>query len=133
MIQVQNIGNALVRGLPSKGAPLIGEVLFLLSKEGAEGSLAHKIVVVNQLEESSLPALKKAKALIIQNHHQDYGTIELAKRLIQEGSIPILLQADGAIEALKEEEIVTFDPQKGLIYRGDIYKDPSFNHFCPLT
>jgi pyruvate kinase len=134
MIQVQNIGNALVRGLPSKGAPLIGEVLFFLSREGVDpSSLANKIVIVNQLEESSLSILKKAKALIIQNHHQDYGTIELAKRLIQEGSIPVLLQADGAIEALKEEETITFDPQKGLIYRGDIYKDPAFNHFCPLT
>ncbi len=133
-IQVENIGNAVVRGIPSKGATLMGEIVFLFSKEGVkEQQLKGKIVVASHLEESWSPLLEGIKALIVQNHPEDYHSIEFAKRISHEQSIPILLQADGAIEALKEGEKVTFDPQKGLLYRGDIYKDPSFNHYCPLT
>ncbi len=133
-IQVETIGHALVRGLPSKGACIIGPVAFLLSQENAKPQhLKDKIVVANRLEESWGLALKGAKALIVQNHPADFVTIEIAKKIAHEHSLPVLLQADGAIEALKEGEMVTFDPQKGLIFRGDIYKDPSFNHFCPLS
>jgi pyruvate kinase len=122
MIIVQNIGDVAVRGTPRQGKRIHGKVAFILSSEHP-ASASGKIALLPSCDDSYLPLLKGAIGIILQNHHTDLDSEKHAILVAKMLDIPLLTRADGAFGLLKEEELVTLDPQKGVVYKGFIESD----------
>ena len=71
-------------------------------------------------------SLKNAGGIILQNRHDDSYSEDKVKELGQKFNIPILTRADGAMTVLKNEQDVTIDPKKGLVFEGFIGNEASF-------
>lgn len=119
MMIVENIGDILVRGHKGSGPKVSGSVAFVLSAETISPStLDKKLVVLAHCDNRFLPLLKQAAGLILQNSIGDTASEKYAAMVAKTYNLPLLTRADGALLALKEGEIVTLDPQRGLIFRG---------------
>ena len=118
---VENIGEVLVKGMPGNGERVHGNVSLLLSVDPAKKQDTQgNIVVMPRCDESFEPYLKKAVGMILQNPPDDTHSEEKAKHIAQCHKIPLLIRADGACTILKEGQMVTLDPTKGLIFEGII-------------
>lgn len=119
MMMVENIGEVLVRGHKGFGPKVSAEVVFILASEGyKEEDLAGKLVVISHCDHSFLPILKKAAGVILQNYIGDSASEKYAALIAKTFDTSVMSRADGAMSILKEGDLVTLDPQKGLIYRG---------------
>jgi pyruvate kinase len=119
MMVVENVGDVLVRGHKGFGAKTKGKISFLLSPEGSDPeSLKDRLVVISHCDHSFFPALKLAAGVILQNYIGDISSEKYAILLSKTFDIPVMYRADGATTILHEDDEVTLDPQKGLIYRG---------------
>lgn len=122
MMVVESIGEVLVRGDESEGEKLDGEVKVVLTPdEYAVKAAKDKIVVLSKFNEEYQPVVKKAKAIILQNHPEDHESEEEALEYAKELSIPIIVRADEALRRLSDGQIVTMDPAQGIVYK----KSPS--------
>ena len=74
-------------------------------------------------DESYAPVFDQALGVVLQNSPDDLASQELATQLAQKSGIPLLIRADGAMALLQEEQLVTLDPEKGIIYQGSIAGD----------
>jgi len=119
MMIVESIGDVLVRGKNGVGHKVGGEVKIILSPEGySPFETEDKLVVIPRCDNSFLPLLKHAKGIILQNSANDYSSEKYAMLVAKTFDLPAIIRADSALDTLKEGEIVTLDPKKGLIYRG---------------
>ena len=122
MMLVESIGDVLVRGKSNVGRRVHGKVALLHTAE-RQTETRGRIVVISRCDESYFPALKNALGLVLQNHPDDSDSelciLEMAKKL----DIPVLTRADGAMALLRDGQIVTLDPNKGIIYKGSIMSD----------
>lgn len=119
MMTVENIGEVLVRGHKGLGPKVTGKVSIVLSPEGRDPlDLEGRLVVIPHCDNSFLPLLKHAAGVILQNHLGDSASEKYAALVAKTFEISIMNRADGAMSVLKEDEEVTLDPQRGLIYRG---------------
>jgi len=119
MMIVENIGEVLVRGSKSEGKRVCAPIAFHLNTEEEE-DLKGKIVVMSRVLDKDIKNLIGSKGLIIQNDPSDDESVKVAARIRSELKIPVLLRADGALNLLSKGDKVTFDPSKGLIFKGDI-------------
>ena len=118
MMVVESIGEVLVRGDLSEGKEIQGKVLIVLSTDAYYSrAAANKIVVLSKFEESTIPIVKKAKGIILQNHPEDHESEELALETAKELDIPIIIRADQALCRLQDGQTVTMDPEKGTVYK----------------
>ena len=62
--------------------------------------------------------LKNATAVILQNHVDDLASERYLKKMAKMLDVPILLRADGASTVLRDEQLVTLDPDQAIIYKG---------------
>jgi pyruvate kinase len=120
---VESIGDVLVRGIPSSGAKIHAKVAILLTSDEHVVVPAGRIVVVSRCDQSYEPFLKQAVALVLQNHPDDIDSEKEALVLARKLGIPLLQRADGALGLLTDGMAVTFDPSRGLLYRGSIGSD----------
>lgn len=122
MMLVESIGDVLVRGKPHAGHRVHGKVILLHTGERQEETRG-RIVIISRCDESYLASIERALGLVLQNHPDDSDSerciLEIAKRL----DIPVLTRADGAMTLLRNGQIVTLDPNKGIIYKGSITND----------
>lgn len=119
MMVVENIGDVLVRGHKGFGPKIKGKISFLFSPEGCDPSLLDgRIVVIPHCDSSFISALKLSAGVILQNYIGDIASEKYAAVLAKTFEIPVMYRADGAMAILSEDEEVTLDPQKGLVYRG---------------
>jgi pyruvate kinase len=65
-----------------------------------------------------LHVLKFAAGIIVQNFISDTESETYAATLAKNYGISMICRADGATAVLREGEVVTLDPHRGLIYRG---------------
>lgn len=131
---MENIGEVLVRGKPVEGLVVYGKVAILLShneqeKEHIDGC----IVVTTKLEQSYIHLFKDCIGIVLQNTLEDIQSEEVALEFCKEHNIPLLLRADGATEMLKEGELITLDPTKGLIFKGQYQSHKGSTHeYCDI-
>ncbi len=124
MMLVESIGDVLVRGHMHPGRRIHGKVALLLSTdEKHQRSIHERIIVITRCDDSYLPFLKHALGIVLQNHPDDSASEDFALNMAKTLDIPILTRADGAVGLLKEGQIVTLDPQKGIVYKGSITND----------
>ena len=116
---VENIGDVLVRGLPGWGVRTHGNVALVLSPEGRQPyTVINQIVVLTECDTQYRGFVANAAAVILQNHVDDTQSEKYLLQAAQELDVPVVLQADGASSILKEGQLITVDPEKGLVYKG---------------
>jgi len=126
MIIVDSIGDVLVRGHPSSGKKIYGNICLVHTPDEQKVIQAEDhIVVITRSDDSYLPTLKHAKGIILQNHPEDISSEKHAILVAKALDIPILVRADGAMNKLKDEQLVTFDPEKGVVYKGAVHEKES--------
>jgi len=118
MMVVESIGEVLVRGDESEGFEIEGKVQIILEPDPNQAKIAAgKIVVLTKYDESFQPLVKKAKAIILQNHPEDEESEALAKEAAKKLNIPIIVRADEAVRRLQDGLSVTMDPTRGTVYK----------------
>ena len=119
MMLVENIGEVLVRGHKGFGPKICAPVSIVLSPEGrAPADFKGRLVIIPHCDNTFLPILKEAAGVILQNYLGDIASEQYATHVAKSLDIPVMSRADGAMAVLKENEEVTLDPHRGLIYRG---------------
>lgn len=133
MMIVESIGDVLVRGHPGTGKRIHGKITIVLSPdEHKHGVVNNRIVVISRCDDSYLSILKHALGIVLQNHPEDIESERHAILVAKTLDIPILVRADGALSLLQEGQLVTLDPQKGIVYKGSIANEEEMNPFiCP--
>ncbi|HSW72388.1 MAG TPA: pyruvate kinase [Chlamydiales bacterium] len=121
MMIVESIGDVLVRGQKGIGPKVEGKITFCLSPEeqnpeSAQGAL----IVIPKCDNSYLPIMKHAAGVILENHTQDIASEKYALLVAKTFEISVITRAEGARETLREGDLVTLDPGRGLVYgEGD--------------
>lgn len=128
MMIVESIGDVLVRGRSRPGRRVHGKVTLLhAADEKRHGELRDRILVIPRCDDAYLPLLKNALGIILQNHPDDTSSEQFALQVSKMLDIPILTRADGAMTLLKEGQMVTLDPQKGIVHKGSVENDDEMN------
>ena len=124
MMMVDSIGDVLVRGHPGPGKKIHGKVAIVHSADEKNlSSTIDRIVVISQCDDSYLHLLKHAIGIVLQNHPEDSASEKHAALVAKTLDIPLLTRADGAWNQLQDGQLVTLDPQKGIVYKGSIGSD----------
>lgn len=119
MMLVDNIGNVLVRGMPGKGERVHGKASLIFSYDLKKSyTIKNRLVVTSYFDEQYKHLFKEALGIILQNHPDDYQSEEIGKMIAHDFNIPILLRADAACTILKDDQLITLDPIKGLVFEG---------------
>ncbi|MBS0604402.1 MAG: pyruvate kinase [Verrucomicrobia bacterium] len=124
MMLVESIGDVLVRGHSRPGRRVHGKITLLHAPdEKRHAELKERIVVISRCDDSYLPLLKNALGIVLQNHPDDTDSENYALQVAKMLDVPILTRADGAMSLLTDGQMVTLDPQKGIVYKGSIMND----------
>lgn len=116
---VENIGNVLVRGESGVGSRLHGKVTIVLSPESRDPhEIRGCILVIASCDEGYLPLIHEATGIILQNHIDDIASEKFVLKIAQDFNKTAIVRADAATIVLKEEQLVTMDPEKALVYKG---------------
>jgi len=119
MMLVDHIGNVLVRGLPGTGKKVHGKVTHILHFDSRmPRQVQDRLVLITDCDERCRSLLKGAAGIILQNHVDDRQSEEIGQEIARALNIPILMRAFAACVVLKEDQLVTLDPVKGLIFDG---------------
>jgi pyruvate kinase len=120
-MMVESIGDVLVRGKPGYGNRIHGKVAMVITAD--EENIDHardKIAILSSCGDQYLPILKTVAGIVLQSHPDDPRSEKSALHIAKSLGIPIITRAEGALVALKEGQLVTMDPKRGLIYKGSI-------------
>ncbi|MDE3045240.1 MAG: pyruvate kinase [Verrucomicrobiota bacterium] len=119
MMSVENIGEVLVRGHKGYGPKVAAKVSIVLSPEGRDpADYKGRLVIIPHCDNTFLPILQEAAGVVLQNSLGDSASEQYAAHVAKSVGISVMSRADGAMNVLRENEEVTLDPQRGLIYRG---------------
>lgn len=117
MMVMENIGDVLVRGYKGYGQRVHGNATIALSHEAKQPYMVRgKLLVIPTCDSSYLPLIKEASAIILQNHIDDMASEEYAMEVAHKLHKTLLIRADAACRILKEDQLITIDPEKALVY-----------------
>jgi pyruvate kinase len=124
MMLIESIGDVLVRGYGGIGEEIHGNVAIVYTSESRRPyQIRGRIIVLPLCDESYYPLVVEAKAVILHNQIHDHSSEEYLLEVAKKLNKPALIRADGAREILKEGQLITLDPQKGLVYKGIVSKE----------
>lgn len=116
MMMVENVGEVLVRGDQGQGRRVHGHVLIAIAPDDIPSFAANdQIVVLTRCDESYRHILSEAKGVILQNQLEDTASEEYIKAWSFETGCPFIIRANSATVVLKEKQLVTLDPEKGVV------------------
>lgn len=132
MMMVENIGDVLVRGTPTKGDPITANIVFVLASDLERSyDVEGKVVFLTHCDPSFKEILRPAAGMILQNLPEDVSSERAARRIAKELSLPCLVRADGAAGQIKEGQLITLDPAAGLVFKGHIERESDvMRRFC---
>jgi pyruvate kinase len=135
MMMLENIGDVVVRGAPGFGNRVVGKIYLLLSAAEKKFAVpAGSIVVMARCELAMAPHLRGAAGIILQNHPQDPHSEKCAMELAEKLGLSLIVRAAGAFNMLQEGMLVTLDPQRGLVFKGEVRSDEEMiSSTCPVS
>ncbi len=115
LLKIQTVGDILIRGTGTGNRSAAGRVKIAMSAEEALDKIEDDDVLVAPFTDRDyIPAIKKAAAIIT----VEGGLTSHAAVVGLEFRIPVVVNVKDAFDVLKDDQIVTVDSQRGLIYTG---------------
>lgn len=115
IMKIQMIGTKLVAGQGVGSSNFIGKaVIAANAQEAVENVSIGSVLVTYETDRAYNPALEKVGAIIC----EEGGITSHAALIGLERGIPVIVAAEGAMEAIKQGELITVDARRGVVYRG---------------
>lgn len=113
-LKVHIVGKVLVQGDGIGTACATGELCVAQNgKEAMDKFSDGNILVVPFTDNSMLPIIKRASAIVVEEHGQSCHTATVGLAL----DIPVIVAAENATKILKSGSVVTVDSERGLVIR----------------
>jgi pyruvate kinase len=116
MIKVQAIGEVLLHGKGIGKEPITGKVKVIKDKEDIDDFKEGDILVASSTDEEFMPAIKRASGLIV----EEGGLTSHAAVVSMYLGIPAVVGADTATNILKNNQEITIESARGLVYSGKV-------------
>jgi pyruvate kinase len=108
------VGDVILRGQGIGSGIISGRVTVIKSLYNKKKSVANKIVVMPATESTHIKLIEQAAALVVEegglSSHAAISCLSLGK--------PVIVGAANATDLLLEDEQVTLDVSRGMVYRG---------------
>jgi len=115
VMKIQLIGSKLTSGQGVGSESVIGKAIVAeTADEAIERAIEGGILVVKSTDKDYLPAIEKSAAIVVE---QGGLTSHAAVIGIAMG-IPVIVSAENATELIEQNELITVDARRGIIYRG---------------
>ena len=115
IMKIQVIGTQLVKGQGVGSGNFIGKaVLAEDAKTANEQAVVGSVLVVKSTDKDYTPAIEKAGAIIVEQG----GITSHAAVIGLEKGIPVIVNAGDALNRIKNNELITVDARRGVVYRG---------------
>ncbi|EXJ24204.1 Pyruvate kinase [Alkalibacterium sp. AK22] len=115
VMKIQLIGSKLTSGQGIGSESVIGKAIVAnTADEAMERAVEGGILVVKNTDKDYLPAIEKSAAIVVE---QGGLTSHAAVIGIAMG-IPVIVSAENATELIEQNELITVDARRGIIYRG---------------
>ena len=115
LMKIQLIGTKLASGQGVGTEAVIGKATVATSAEEAnKNAVEGGILVVKTTDKDYLPAIEKSSALVVEQG----GLTSHAAVIAIAMSIPVIVNVENATTLIKNDELITVDSRRGIIYRG---------------
>lgn len=115
VMKVQMIGSKLLQAQGIGESTVVAHaVVAKTAEEAIKNAKDGMVLVVPTTDKDYMPAIEKAAALIV----EDGGLTSHAAVIGIAQDIPVVVGADGATSTVVDGELVTVDPRRGIVYRG---------------
>ncbi len=115
LMKIQLIGSQLTSGHGIGRTSVIGKAVVAKNAEEANANaIEGGILVVPTTDKEYLPAIEKSAAIVV----EEGGLTSHAAVVGIAMSIPVIVGAENATSLIKDDELITVDSRRGIIYRG---------------
>ncbi|KRN93173.1 pyruvate kinase [Pediococcus stilesii] len=115
MMKLQLIGSKLASGQGVGDETVIGKAVVATSAEEAnKKAVEGGILVTKTTDKDYLPAIEKSSALVVENG----GLTSHAAVVGISMGIPVIVGVQNATSILSDDELITVDSRRGIIYHG---------------
>lgn len=115
LVKVHTVGDIMARGTGIGNRAVTGKVCLALSaREAASKMQEGAILVTHATSRDFIPAMEKAAAIVV----EEGGLTSHAAIVGLEFGVPVVVGVEGVTAIIPDEEIITVDGTRGLIYRG---------------
>lgn len=112
-LKVTNVGKLLCKGIGNGLHNVTAEALVLKSTDNVKemDMLPGTILVAPSLTEEALPLIRKAGALVVEDHHDNSYALTASRIL----DVPLIYACENCSKVLKTGAIITVNPEKGYV------------------
>ncbi|EOI01940.1 pyruvate kinase [Enterococcus moraviensis ATCC BAA-383] len=115
LMKIQMIGSKLVQGQGIGEESVIAKaVVANTAEEAVANATEGSILVVKTTDKDYMPAIDKAIALVV----EEGGLTSHAAVVAIAKDIPVIVGASDATNLIANDELITVDPRRGIVYRG---------------
>ncbi|ORE52208.1 pyruvate kinase [Enterococcus faecalis] len=115
LMKIQMIGSKLVQGQGVGEEAIIAKAVVAGTAEEAVAKATEgAILVTKTTDKEYMPAIEKASALVVEEGGLTSHTAVVA--IAQ--NIPVIVGAADATSLINNDEVITVDPRRGIVYRG---------------
>ncbi|EOT27857.1 pyruvate kinase [Enterococcus saccharolyticus] len=116
VMKIQLIGSKLIEAQGVGGRAIVANAVVASNAEEAIAKAKDGMVlVVPTTDKEYMPAIEKAAALVV----EDGGLTSHAAVVGIAKDLPVIVGAKDATTIIQDGELVTVDPRRGIIYRGE--------------
>ncbi|MDK6783992.1 pyruvate kinase, partial [Enterococcus faecalis] len=115
LMKIQMIGSKLVHGQGVGEEAIIAKAVVAGTAEEAVAKATEgAILVTKTTDKEYMPAIEKASALVV----EEGGLTSHAAVVAIAQNIPVIVGAADATSLINNDEVITVDPRRGIVYRG---------------
>ena len=115
LMKTQMIGSKLVQGQGVGEEAIIAKAVVAGTAEEAVAKATEgAILVTKTTDKEYMPAIEKASALVV----EEGGLTSHAAVVAIAQNIPVIVGAADATSLINNDEVITVDPRRGIVYRG---------------
>ncbi|GGC82971.1 pyruvate kinase [Enterococcus wangshanyuanii] len=115
LMKIQMIGSKLVQGQGIGEDSVIAKaVVANTAEEAVANAVEGSVLVVKTTDKDYMPAIDKAIALVV----EEGGLTSHAAVVAIAKDIPVIVGAADATNLIQNDELITVDPRRGIVYRG---------------
>lgn len=116
VMKIQMIGSKLIEAQGVGGHSVVANTVVANTAEEAIAKAKEGMVlVVPSTDKEYMPAIEKASALVV----EESGLTSHAAVVGVAQDLPVIVGAKDALDVINDGELVTIDPRRGIVYRGE--------------